>query len=69
MSSALGETGLDYTGDVSRSEQITSFEMQIDLAAQLDLPLLLHFRSEVMINYYYFNDWQMILAKNKALKH
>lgn len=43
---ALGEIGLDYYYDLSpRDVQRTVFRRQIQLAAQLDLPIALHLRS------------------------
>ncbi len=42
---AIGETGLDFYRDLSpRKEQYKAFEMQIDLAKRLDLPLVIHIR-------------------------
>ncbi|MDR1176100.1 MAG: TatD family hydrolase [Treponema sp.] len=43
---ALGECGLDYDRDYSpRAEQRRCFEEQVELAAELKLPLFLHVRS------------------------
>lgn len=42
---ALGETGLDFNRDFSpRPDQEQAFEEQLELAAQLDLPVFLHQR-------------------------
>ncbi len=42
---ALGEMGLDYYRDLSlRSVQKTAFEKQLDLAEELDLPIVVHNR-------------------------
>ena len=43
---AIGETGLDYYRDYApRDDQRRAFEAQIDLAARLDLPLVIHTRA------------------------
>ncbi len=43
---AVGETGLDYYRDhASRDDQRRAFEAQIDLARELDLPLVIHTRA------------------------
>lgn len=45
LTSALGEVGLDYYYDLSpRDVQIEVFERQIELAQQLNLPIILHIR-------------------------
>ncbi|MEX2194078.1 MAG: TatD family hydrolase [Thermoleophilaceae bacterium] len=42
---AIGETGLDYYRDrAPREDQLRAFEAQIDLAAKLELPLVIHTR-------------------------
>src|SRR5205085_2462397 len=42
---AIGETGLDYYRDhAPRADQRRAFEAQIDLAARLGLPLVIHTR-------------------------
>ena len=42
---AIGETGLDYNRNFSpREQQITAFESQLELAAELGLPVFLHQR-------------------------
>jgi TatD DNase family protein len=42
---AIGETGLDYFRDrAPRDEQRAAFEAQIDLARELELPLVIHTR-------------------------
>lgn len=42
---AIGETGLDYYRDrAPREDQLRAFEAQIDLAAKLGLPLVIHTR-------------------------
>jgi len=42
---AIGETGLDFNRDFSpRPQQVAVFERQLELAAETDLPLLLHER-------------------------
>jgi TatD DNase family protein len=43
---AIGETGLDYYRDYApRDDQRRAFESQIDLAARLSLPLVIHTRA------------------------
>ena len=43
---AIGEVGLDfYWDDTFRSQQLDAFERQVDWAAALDLPLMIHSRS------------------------
>jgi TatD DNase family protein len=43
---AIGETGLDYYRDYApRDDQRRAFEAQIDLAARLSLPLVIHTRA------------------------
>ena len=42
---AIGEIGLDYYyEDVPRAQQINAFEQQMDLAEDLDLPVVVHMR-------------------------
>ena len=42
---AVGEIGLDYYWDTShKSEQLSAFELQIDLALKYDLPIVIHSR-------------------------
>ncbi len=43
--SAIGECGLDYSGDVDHDAQKEFFVMQAQLAADHDLPLLIHCRN------------------------
>ena len=43
---AIGETGLDYYRDhAPREDQKRAFEAHIDLARELDLPLVIHTRA------------------------
>jgi len=43
---AIGETGLDYYRDAApRADQRRAFEMQVDLAARLGLPVVIHTRA------------------------
>jgi TatD DNase family protein len=43
---AMGETGLDYYRDYApRDDQMLAFELQIELAQQLHLPLIVHTRA------------------------
>ena len=43
---AIGETGLDYFRDrAGRDDQLRAFEAQIDLARELDKPLVIHSRA------------------------
>ncbi len=45
---AIGETGLDYYWDrVSRITQMASFDEQLSIAGQLDLPVIIHMRGDV----------------------
>ncbi len=42
---AVGEIGLDYYWDMTyKAEQLEAFEIQIDLALQYDLPIVIHSR-------------------------
>lgn len=64
---AVGETGLDYYRDLSpREDQIRSFTRQIDLAVELDLPVIVHCRDA-------FGDVHDLLesrsAGNRAVLH
>lgn len=43
--SAIGECGLDYSGDVDQQAQKELFVMQAKLAVEHDLPLLIHCRN------------------------
>lgn len=46
MARAIGETGLDYFRDrAPRTDQIRAFEAQLELAARLDLPVVIHTRA------------------------
>jgi TatD DNase family protein len=43
---AIGETGLDYYRDYApRDDQMRAFEAHVDLARELDLPLVIHTRA------------------------
>ncbi len=43
---AVGETGLDFHRDrAPREDQLRAFEAQLDLAARLDLPVVIHSRA------------------------
>jgi TatD DNase family protein len=43
---AIGETGLDYYRDYApRDDQMRTFEVHVDLARRLDLPLVIHTRA------------------------
>ncbi|NPA51371.1 MAG: TatD family hydrolase [Aquificae bacterium] len=54
---AIGETGLDYYRDITpKDRQIDFFEKQIQLAKELDLPLVVHSRDAN-------RDTEMILKK------
>ncbi|GHU85570.1 hydrolase TatD [Clostridia bacterium] len=56
---AIGEIGLDYHSDSgSKREQIKCFEEQLDLAAKLDLPVIIHSRDACQ-------DTMVILANAK----
>ncbi|RAO98949.1 hydrolase TatD [Petrotoga sp. 9PW.55.5.1] len=41
---AIGEIGLDFHWDTNRKDQFKSFDEQINLAVELDLPVVLHIR-------------------------
>lgn len=41
---AIGEIGLDFHWDTNRKDQFKSFDEQINLALELDLPVVLHIR-------------------------
>lgn len=57
---AIGETGLDFYRDLSpRDEQISSFRAQVDLAIDLDKPLVVHCRDA-------FSDVYQILESTGA---
>ena len=57
---AIGETGLDFYRDLSsRDEQISSFRAQVDLAIDLDKPLIVHCRDA-------FSDVYQILETTGA---
>lgn len=43
---AIGETGLDYFRDYApRDDQLRAFEAQLDIAARVDLPVVIHTRA------------------------
>jgi TatD DNase family protein len=43
---AIGETGLDYYRDYApRDDQLRAFELQLDLAARAELPVVIHTRA------------------------
>lgn len=50
MVSAIGECGLDYSGDVDHEAQKKLFQIHIDLALHYDLPLLIHCRNTRRLN-------------------
>lgn len=57
---AIGETGLDFYRDLSpRDDQISSFRAQVDLAMDLDKPLVVHCRDA-------FSDVYQILESTGA---
>lgn len=43
--SAIGEIGLDWKTEVPRQKQYTVFQMQLELASIMDMPVILHCRS------------------------
>ena len=43
--SAIGEIGLDWKIEVSRQKQYSVFQKQLELASQMDIPVLLHCRN------------------------
>lgn len=47
----VGETGIDLYWDTTfREQQIEAFELQIDWAAQLDIPVIIHSRESLDLN-------------------
>ena len=42
---AIGEIGLDWKIEVPRQRQLTVFQKQLELASQMDIPVLLHCRN------------------------
>jgi TatD DNase family protein len=47
----VGETGIDLYWDTTfKQEQIESFELQIDWAKELDLPVIIHSRESLALN-------------------
>lgn len=65
---AIGEIGLDYyLENYSKDEQIKVFKTQLDLAFELNLPVILHIRNafEDAINIIDQYDWN----KNKGVMH
>lgn len=46
LARAIGETGLDYFRDYApREDQLCAFEAQLDIAARVDLPVVIHTRA------------------------
>ncbi len=43
--SAIGEIGLDWKTEVSRQKQYSVFQKQLELASEMDIPVLLHCRN------------------------
>jgi TatD DNase family protein len=47
----VGETGIDLYWDTSfKAQQVVSFELQIDWAKELDLPVIIHSRESLAMN-------------------
>ncbi len=64
---AIGETGLDFFRDSSQPEtQIQSLKMHLELAAKLDLPIILHCRSAIQTLLPILQDFG---AKSKGVMH
>jgi TatD DNase family protein len=61
---ALGETGLDFNRNFSTpTEQINAFEQQLELAAELKLPLFLHERDA------FKKQWEILKAYRDDLNN
>ena len=55
---ALGETGLDFYRNLSpREAQVKAFKEQLALAAELDLPVIIHARDSMAETFAVLRDW------------
>jgi len=67
---AMGEIGLDYYRDLSpRDVQRRAFETQLELAAELDLPVIIHDRDAHQDVLTILRDWRKSLDGRAGVMH
>lgn len=50
---AIGETGLDYSFNINRKKQNEAFDLQVEVANSIDLPVIVHSRDAEMDMLYF----------------
>ncbi len=66
---AIGETGLDYFHEsIKQEDQQRRLAFQLDLALQMDLPVILHNRNSTSDLLVILHDWVNAIPNDKSIK-